>query len=377
MGGCSSKPALGTPNKPPRQPVIPRQHQTADVSATSVADAENLTCRLLDILLAAAAAAVSLPVRSHAERVPSGDRGFSVGFVRGVCAFFARHGAEWLEMGDVCKKEGLDVSICRLTGSTGLSLVESCLLVAEREGIDASALFGRTSTFFSYSWTGSALCDVVAACERAITRLNAEDAATRFLWLDMLCASQNLLAGTYQDLTKFPAGTPGHAARKEDTDALFDGALDASAEIVFYLSPLVEEWDAPLNPYLRADRGEPPVHWRRKGPRATTRAWCLFELTSKLAKGGRLLVELCPEVCADRRHQKCPPRMPTTLRPYVLTRARAVCSCAGSRSAAVEAHDRGGRDGVHPDGDRHQRRAGEQGEGPRLHLQPHRGGRRL
>ena len=113
----------------------------------------------------------------------------------------------------------------------------------------------------------------------------------------MLCASQNLLAGKYEDEARHPKGTPGYAARKEDTDDLFDGALDACGELIFYLAPLVDEWDAPPHPMLRADRAAPPMPWRRKGPRATTRAWCLFELASKLAKGGRLIVELRP---ADR-----------------------------------------------------------------------------
>ena len=34
------------------------------------------------------------------------------------------------------------------------------MLLARREGLDASALFGVASTFFSYSWTGSPLADV-------------------------------------------------------------------------------------------------------------------------------------------------------------------------------------------------------------------------
>ena len=56
-------------------------------------------------------------------------------------------------------------------------------------------------------------------------------------------------------------------------DNLFDGALDATAEIIFYLAPLIDPWDAPPHPFLRADRGDPPGGWRRKGPRATSRAW--------------------------------------------------------------------------------------------------------
>ena len=58
------------------------------------------------------------------------------------------------------------------------------------------------------------------------------------------------------DATGAPSAT---ALTQEDTDALFDGALDAAAELVFYLSPLVEEWEAPEHPMLRADRAAPPV----------------------------------------------------------------------------------------------------------------------
>merc|ERR1712034_57509 len=102
-------------------------------------------------------------------------------------------------MGEVCKGESLAVSVCRLTASTGLSLVESCIRLARREGLDTSALFGPPSTFFSYSWTGTTLADVCASGERAVHRLEAGGGARRFLWLDMLCASQNLLAGKYED----------------------------------------------------------------------------------------------------------------------------------------------------------------------------------
>jgi len=167
------------------------------------------------------------------------------------------------------------------------------MLVAERERLDASALFGVASAFFSYSWTGSILGDVVEACERGVGRLGGGGGGG-FLWLDMLCASQNLLAGAYED-ARFPRGSAEHAARKEDTDNLFDGALDAASSIIFYLAPLVEAWPAPPHPYLRADRGEPPPGWERRGPRAISRAWCLFELSTKLAQGGRLVVELRPE----------------------------------------------------------------------------------
>ena len=57
---------------------------------------------------------------------------------------------------------------------------------------------GNATTFFSYSWNGTLLADLGAAADRALVQLgsaDAEAAPPRFLWLDMLCASQNLLAG--------------------------------------------------------------------------------------------------------------------------------------------------------------------------------------
>ena len=126
---------------------------------------------------------MALPVTPHDERLPSGERGFSVAFLRALCTLFERHGALRLDMSGVCKKEDLAVNVCRLTASTGLSLIESCVRLARREGVDTSALFGRASTFFSYSWEGSVLSDVGAACERAVTRLEGEGWVARALHL--------------------------------------------------------------------------------------------------------------------------------------------------------------------------------------------------
>ena len=49
----------------------------------------------------------------------------------------------------------------------------------------------------------------------------------RYVWVDMFCASQNLLAGVYRDARLVAKASAAYRARKEDTDALFDGALDA------------------------------------------------------------------------------------------------------------------------------------------------------
>ena len=267
-------------------------------------DHEALADWLLERLLAAAPNEVALPVRAHRARLRSGARGFSVAFLRALHRFLRRHGADELHMDALCKQPGLPVSVCRLTASTGLSLVESCALLAEAERLDASALFGDATSFFSYSWTGTRVDAMVAAAERGIAQLDdAAAAPPRFLWLDMLCASQNLLAvrrrsrcaglarpplaashlrpprprptcaaqGKYKD-ERFAKGSAEYAARKEDTDSIFDDALNTTREIIFYLAPLVGEWPAPDHPPLRADRAPPPPGWMRSGPVAITRA---------------------------------------------------------------------------------------------------------
>ena len=48
--------------------------------------------------------------------------------------------------------------------------------------------------------------------------------------------------------------TPDRASTQENTDALFDGALDAIHELFFYASPLIGRWDAPAHPFLSPER---------------------------------------------------------------------------------------------------------------------------
>ena len=170
------------------------QATARSVRSAPLRDPEALADWLLERLLAAAPNEVALPVRAHRARLRSGARGFSVAFLSALHRFLRRHGADELHMDALCKQPGLPVSVCRLTASTGLSLVESCALLAEAEGVDASALFGVATSFFSYSWKGTRVDTVVAAAERGIAQLDEVAAAPRFLWLDMLCASQNLLA---------------------------------------------------------------------------------------------------------------------------------------------------------------------------------------
>ena len=100
-------------------------------------------------------------------------------------------------MEQVCREPGFGVQA--LTASTGLSLAESVVIAGERAGVDASALVGSAGAFFSYSWTGTTLGDMLSAVRSALHRLKAEGEPMPFVWIDMFCASQNLLGGVYRD----------------------------------------------------------------------------------------------------------------------------------------------------------------------------------
>ena len=58
---------------------------------------------------------------------------------------------------------------------------------------------------------GSTLATLTFSQDPLLATLEADD-KRRYVWIDMLCASQNLLAGKYEDAVRFPKGTPGHAA---------------------------------------------------------------------------------------------------------------------------------------------------------------------
>ena len=236
--------------------------------------------------------APELPVQTHAARLSSGKRGLSLDCLRALRSFYCEHGGLDKVMGDVCKEAGFDASMVALTRSTGLSLAESIVLRATG-GDDVGALVSRATSFFSYSWTGTRLSDMLDAIERTVAALEAADGRKRYVWIDMFCASQNLLAGVFRDPAVSKVCDPaGYAARKEDTDRIFDDALDVIQELLLYCSPLTAEWQAPPHPYLLPDRGEPPAEWMRHGPGAMTRAWCMFEIVSALARGCKLHVVL-------------------------------------------------------------------------------------
>ena len=268
-------------------------------AAEMKAGRERLEHVIADSLLETIAAAcvpkgtLNLPVRSHARRMPSGQRGMSRAMLRAIRRFYGPRGALGKLMGDLIIEEGFEVSVCALTRSTGLSLIESLALTAEERGKDASALIGLATTFFSYSWMGTSLGDMLDAVERKLDELEATDGVTRFVWIDIFAASQTLLAGEF-DADRFVWGTEEHRARKEDTDHVFADAMTAISEILLYCSPLTAEWPAPNQPFFLPERGEPPIGWMRRGPGAMTRAWCLFELVKALAKGATLHVVLAP-----------------------------------------------------------------------------------
>ena len=145
---------------------------------------------------------VSLPVLRHADRIPSGDRGCTASFLEGVRRFYDTCGGTDSVMEQVCKEPGSPTSVCTLTMCTGLSLMESCVYVAEQEGIDVKGLFGRATTLFSYSWTGTKLVDMLDAIEdtrKMEARRRGGEKGAAVFWIDMFCASQNLLAGRYKD----------------------------------------------------------------------------------------------------------------------------------------------------------------------------------
>ena len=56
---------------------------------------------------------------------------------------------------------------------------------------------GPAGAFFSYSWTGTTLGDMLQAVASALHRLKAEGETMPFVWIDMFCASQTLLAGAF------------------------------------------------------------------------------------------------------------------------------------------------------------------------------------
>ena len=220
------------------------------------------------------------PAATPSKRVHSGKRGVSAAFLHAFCDFFAEHGGGTaFEMATVCKGEGLVASIVKLTASTGLSLVESCMLVADRDEIDTGGLFGHADAFFSYPWEGTRLGHARHAVARAAAKMDQQDGSPARFWIDIFCAPQAM-----------------HSSL-EDMEGIYGGAVQATHTLVFYASPLLDEWTAPRQRFLSAEReacGSTPSPWVRSGPHSTTRAWCLLELAEAVHGKRNVMIALNP-----------------------------------------------------------------------------------
>ena len=167
MGCAGSKKAVDPRPAKPLSPLTPEAQ----------AAAEARTVRLLESL-AAKEERVDRPVLSNSERRRSGQRGMTRALLFGVKAFFEKHNALDKTMQDIVNEHGFKFSACELTKSTGLSLTETLVREAgEGEGIEE--LVGEATCFFSYSWTGTKLRDLLAAIERVLAKLEAADGKVR------------------------------------------------------------------------------------------------------------------------------------------------------------------------------------------------------
>ena len=148
------------------------------------AAAQARTVRLLESL-AAKKERVEQPVLPNSERRRSGQRGMTRALLLGVKAFFEKRGALDKTMQDIVNEHGFPFSACELTKSTGLSLTETLVWEAG-EGAGIEELVGEATCFFSYSWTGTKLRDLLAAIERVLAKLKAADSKRRYVWVDMV-----------------------------------------------------------------------------------------------------------------------------------------------------------------------------------------------
>ena len=180
MGCCASKesaaPAPGSVAFAGAKPLAPMTPAQAAAQARTV--------RLLESL-AAKEERVEWPVLSNEERRRSGQRGMTRALLFGVKAFYAQRGALDKTMQDIVNEQGFPFSACERTKSTGLSLTETLVREAgEGEGIEE--LVGEATCFFSYSWTGTKLRDLLAAIKRVLAKLKAADSKRRYVWVDMV-----------------------------------------------------------------------------------------------------------------------------------------------------------------------------------------------
>eukprot|EP00966_Prymnesium_polylepis_P308334 7125509-Prymnesium_polylepis.1 len=97
----------------------------------------------------------------------------------------------------------------------------------------------------------------------------------RFLWIDLLCVSQNVMTGRY----------PG---RLEDISSQFLSVFGTTSELLLCASPIFGEWEPaqanglPMLPDCSGNNNGKAAAKKGKvrevmGPRAWRRAWCLLE----------------------------------------------------------------------------------------------------
>ena len=132
MGCCSSKVGANADDEPFTQnlDLVPPDEKL-DANAAMAAS-------LLGILLRDTSTP-DLPVKDHKARIPSGERGVSLAFLRGARKFFGEHGMLNETMEFVCKKKGSKTSVCAITRSTGLSLAESIAIAAADMAVEGAS----------------------------------------------------------------------------------------------------------------------------------------------------------------------------------------------------------------------------------------------
>ena len=266
-------------------------------AAAASADGKARMGKLLTILADSAATTPRAPLPDVlAERLPPGSRGVSLDALIGLCDWLQRHGnAHVRPMAFVIDGEGFAESVCSLTAHTGLSLVESLRMIAKREGVAHSDLFGPTDNFLSYSREGSTPAALCEAVENALAEQEAEGVpGPRFTWLDLLAVPHNLLGGRCGEpaVTEAVSAADASLAPQEEAIRLTVGALESASELLLFASPLLGAWDAPPHVMLGPDLWPPTAPWRRRGPYAVTRGWCLYELATGVQSGLKLRVVL-------------------------------------------------------------------------------------
>lgn len=186
------------------------------------------------------------------------------------------------------------LSLASLTHHTGLSLVESVLMVAKRERQDASALFRPVRSLFLCAEDMVCTSDLIDAVRIGAQRASAAEAMAvpgpgaeskdRGVWIDAFCLS--------------PAEGREEAGDAHGTLHVRDSIVTTHCtDVIFYASPLMGEWQRPADPFLhpRDDTEEGATHRAAPvgvGPAALTRADALLAAGRVLADGRRMFVEL-------------------------------------------------------------------------------------